>query len=63
MIDRLCVLNAQRAKEERRLGLVAAGGVGKGGKKAAAVKKKGPSGHEGQGGLFDSRRLELRRTS
>jgi len=52
IIDRLFVLNAQRAEEERRLGLAAASGV-KGGKKvAAAKKKKGSPGHEGQGGLF-----------
>ena len=51
IIDRLFVLNAQRAEEERRLGLAAAGGV-KGGKKAPAGKRKGASGHEGQGGLF-----------
>ena len=50
IIDRLFVLNAQRAEEERRLGLAAAAQA-KGGKKVASAKKKGSS-HEGQGGLF-----------
>lgn len=50
IIDRLFVLNAERAEEERRLGLAAAAQA-KGGKKVASGKKKGSS-HEGQGGLF-----------
>ena len=46
MIDKLLVLNAERAEEERVLGL----GSSKKGKKAS--KKKGGGVHEGQGGLF-----------
>ncbi len=47
VIDRLFVLNAERASEERRLGLAAAAagkkGKGRGKKKAGRVKKR----HEG----------------
>ena len=50
IIDRLFVLNAQRAEEERRLGLAAAA-QGKGTKKSPAGKKK-KAHHEGQDGLF-----------
>lgn len=55
VIDRLFQLNAERAKEERRLALAAAAAAkgaanGKGAKKPGPRKKKG---HAGQGGLFD----------
>ena len=50
VIDRLFVLNAQRAEEERRLGLAASAKGKRPSKKRSSRKKKG--GHEGQGGLF-----------
>ena len=50
VIDRLFVLNAERAEEERRLGLAAsAKGKSRAKKKPGRGKK---AGHEGQGGLF-----------
>ncbi len=47
IIDRLFVLNAERAEQERVLGLGASKKKGK-----ASKRKKGGGVHEGQGGLF-----------
>lgn len=51
VIDRLFLLNSQRAEEERRLGLAAASKAKGKGKKKAPRKKKAPN--EAQAGLFD----------
>ena len=50
IIDRLFVLNAERAEEEKRLGLAASKAVKKG--RASKKAAKGKGGHSGQGSLF-----------